>query len=262
MKVPFAKPLIAFVFIAAAIFFVACTSDLSPEVIAADGSVYSEDEYDSLVKSGEIDKKSGRAIKSSASKKQSSSSGAKSSSSESGDSSDSETDESSSSGEDADSSSAEAQSSSSEDDDWVESSSSAEPESSSAYEATFGANNSIVAKDGVLSIGIDALAAVDDEYAEDLAQVKASIGDSEKKAPEGYSDFGLESTTSEFNYDAYIDNEFFCLDKEGNWSEISRRKLAEFIPHFNNGAALGPLEGFKVSFASACKAVFARKDAE
>ena len=86
--------------------------------------------------------------------------------------------------------------------------------------------------------------------------------DSEKKAPEGYSDFGLESTTSEFNYDAYIDNEFFCLDKEGNWSEISRRKLAEFIPHFNNGAALGPLEGFKVSFASACKAVFARKDAE
>jgi hypothetical protein len=109
---------------------------------------------------------------------------------------------------------------------------------------------------------VDAFADVDDEYAEDLEQVKASIEDSEKQAPEGYSDFGLESTTSEFNYEAYIDNEFFCLDKEGNWSEISRAKLAEFIPHFKNGADLGPLDGFKVSFADACKAVFARKDAE
>ena len=255
MKVSFGKSLLAFACIAAAILFVACTSDLSPEVVAADGYTYSEDEYDSMVKSGEIDKKTGRPIKSSASKKQSSSSGATSSSSQ--------TDGSSDSAEGSSSSGTEDVSSSSEDDDWIVSSSSEpEPESSSAYEATFGANNSIVAKDGVLSIGVDALADVDDEYAEDLEQVKASIDDSEKKAPEGYSDFGLESTTSEFNYDAYIDNEFFCLDKEGNWSEISRRKLAEFIPHFNNGAALGPLEGFKVSFAGACKAVFARKDAE
>ena len=84
--------------------------------------------------------------------------------------------------------------------------------------------------------------------------------DSEKQAPEGYSDFGLESTTSEFNYEAYIDNEFFCLDKEGNWSEISRAKLAEFIPHFKNGADLGPLEEFKVSFTGACKAVYSYEE--
>lgn len=251
MKVSLWKSLFAFVCIFSALLLVACTSDLSPEAIAPDGFTYSQDEYDSLVASGKMDK-TGHVIKSSAATKQSCSSVA--TSSETGGSSSSEENSSSSGAEDA--------SSSSEDDDWVESSSSAEPESSSAYEATFGENNSIVAKDGVLSIGVDAFADVDDEYAEDLEQVKASIEDSEKQAPEGYSDFGLESTTSEFNYEAYIDNEFFCLDKEGNWSEISRAKLAEFIPHFKNGADLGPLDGFKVSFADACKAVFARKDAE
>jgi len=263
MKVSLWKSLFAFVCIFSALLLVACTSDLSPEVITADGSIYSEEEYDSLVKSGEIDKKTGRAIKSSASNKQSSSSAATSSSSGTSGSSSSQADGSSSSGEGSSSSGAEDASSSSEDDDWIVSSSSEpEPESSSAYEATFGENKSIVAKDGVLSIGVDAFADVDDEYADDLEQVKASIEDSEKQAPEGYSDFGLESTTSEFNYDAYIDNEFFCLDKEGNWFEISRRKLAEFIPHFNNAASLGPLEGFKVNFADACNAVFARKEAE
>lgn len=251
MKVSLWKSLFAFVCIFSALLLVACTSDLSPEVVAADGYTYSEDEYDSLVASGKMDK-TGHVVKSSAATKQSSSSVA--TSSETGGSSSSEENSSSSGAEDA--------SSSSEDDDWIESSSSAEPESSSAYEATFGENKSIVAKDGMLSIGVDAFADVDDEYAEDLEQVKASIEDSEKQAPEGYSDFGLESTTSEFNYEAYIDNEFFCLDKEGNWSEISRAKLAEFIPHFKNGAGLGPLEGFKVSFADACKAVFVRKDAE
>ena len=244
MKVSLWKSLFAFVCIFSALLLVACTSDLSPEAIAPDGFTYSQDEYDSLVASGKMDT-TGHVVKSSNSKKQSSSSTTASSSSG--------TEGSSSSG---------TPSSSSEDDDWIESSSSAEPESSSAYEATFGANISIVAKEGVLSSGVYAFADVDDEYAEDLEQVKASIEDSEKQAPEGYSDFGLESTTSEFNYEAYIDNEFFCLDREGNWSEISRAKLAEFIPHFKNGADLGPLDGFKVSFADACKAVFARKDAE
>ena len=253
MKVSIGKSLFAFVCVFSALLLVACTSDLSPEAIAPDGFTYSQDEYDSLVASGKMDT-TGHVVKSSNSKKQSSSSVATSSSSETGGNSSSAENSSSSGAEDA--------SSSSEDDDWVESSSSAEPESSSAYEATFGENKSIVAQDGVLSIGVDAFADVDDEYAEDLEQVKASIEDSEKQAPEGYSDFGLESTTSEFNYEAYIDNEFFCLDKEGNWSEISRAKLAEFIPHFKNGADLGPLDGFKVSFADACKAVFARKDAE
>ena len=251
MKVSLWKLMFAFVCIFSALLLVACTSDLSPEAIAPDGYTYSQDEYDSLVASGKMDK-TGHVIKSSAATKQSSSSVA--TSSETGGSASFEEGSSSSGAEDA--------SSSSEDDDWIESSSSAEPESSSAYEATFGENKSIVAKEGVLSIGVDAFADVDDEYAEDLEQVKASIEDSEKQAPEGYSDFGLESTTSEFNYEAYIDNEFFCLDKEGNWSEISRAKLAEFIPHFKNGADLGPLDGFKVSFADACKAVFARNEAE
>ena len=144
MKVSLWKSLFAFVCIFSALLLVACTSDLSPEAIAPDGFTYSQDEYDSLVASGKMDT-TGHVVKSSNSKKQSSSSTTASSSSG--------TEGSSSSG---------TPSSSSEDDDWIESSSSAEPESSSAYEATFGENKSIVAKEGVLSIGVDAFADVDD----------------------------------------------------------------------------------------------------
>lgn len=240
----------------------ACTTSQEPEIIAADGWTYSEDEYNDLVKSGEIDTTGAVKKKSSSSVATSSSATETSSSSSSNDSasvSSSATEESSSSATEGDSSSGTAQSSSSEDDD-EEISSSSEPESSSSYEATFGEHESIVAKGGVLSIGVDAFADVDDEYAEDLEQVKASIDDAEKKAPEGYSSFGVESTTDEFNYDAYLEYDFYCLDKDGKWFEISRLKLAKHIQHFNNGADLGPLEGFKVSFKDACKAVYTRKD--
>ena len=225
-----------------ALFFASCTTDLDPDVMAPNGIIYTESQFDSLVNAGVIDT-------SGAAKKKSSSSVAVSSSSGEETESSSATEESSSS---------EAGESSSSEDDDEEISSSSEPESSSSYEATFGEHESIVAKDGVLKIGVDAMTDVDDEYAEDLEQVKASIEDSGKSAPDGYRNFGVESTTEEFNYDAYLENAFFCLDKEGTWFEISRTKLAEFIPHFKNGADLGPLEGFKVSFADACASVYAK----
>lgn len=225
------------------LFFASCTTDLTPEVIAPDGFIYSQDEFDSLVAAGEIDTTM-------TAKKNSDTTDSSTVSSSSGTTDSTE----------VSSSSETTLSSSSEEEDDEEESSSSVAESSSSYEATFGENESIVAKDGVLKIGVDAFADVDDEYAEDLEQVKASIEDSEKKAPEGYSDFGVESTTDSFNYDAYIDYAFFCLDKEGAWFEISRTKLAEFIPHFNNGADLGPLDGFEVSFADACKAVYTHEE--
>ena len=253
MKISTRKVLVAFAVALPLLLLAACTTSQEPEIIAPDGWTYSEDEYNDLVKSGEIG----------TTKKKSSSSVAtsSSSSSDSASVSSSATEESSSSATEGDSSSGTAQSSSSEDDDEEISSSSAQ-ESSSSYEATFGEHESIVAKEGVLSVGVDAFADVDDEYAEDLEQVKASIDDAEKKAPEGYSNFGVESTTDEFNYDAYLEYDFYCLDKDGKWFEISRLKLAKHIQHFNNGADLGPLEGFKVSFKDACKAVYTRKDAE
>ncbi|MBR2308208.1 MAG: hypothetical protein IKA48_13595, partial [Fibrobacter sp.] len=87
MKVSLWKSLFAFVCIFSALLLVACTSDLSPEAIAPDGFTYSQDEYDSLVASGKMDK-TGHVIKSSAATKQSSSSVA--TSSETGGSSSSE----------------------------------------------------------------------------------------------------------------------------------------------------------------------------
>jgi len=257
MKMSSRKVLFALAAVLPLLLLAACTTSQEPEIIAADGWTYSEDEYNDLVKSGEIDT-TGAVKKKSSSSVATSSSATETSSSSS--SNDSASVSSSSSGEsDGDSSSGTAQSSSSEDDDEEISSSSAQ-ESSSSYEATFGEHESIVAKEGVLSVGVDAFADVDDEYAEDLEQVKASIDDAEKKAPEGYSNFGVESTTDEFNYDAYLEYDFYCLDKDGKWFEISRLKLAKHIQHFNNGADLGPLEGFKVSFKDACKAVYTRKD--
>ena len=261
MKNPFRKILLALATVLPVLIFVACTSDRPVDAIGPDGFIYSEEEYESLVKAGLVDE-NGNIIDTSSTSKNKSSSSETANSSSSGTSSsvtDSTKVSSSSQGE-GNSSSEPASSSSSEEEDDEEESSSSVAESSSSYSATFGEKNSIVAKEGVLSIGVDAFADAGDDYAEDLEQVKASIDDSEKNAPDGYNDFGVESTTDSFNYDAYIEYKFFCLDKDGNWFEISRKKLAEFIPHFNNGADWGPLEGFKVSFADACKAVYTRKD--
>ena len=60
-------------------FFAACTSDGSMQVIMSNGDIYSEDEYNELVKKGEIDEDGNYVVKDSAAK---SSSSVKSSSSE------------------------------------------------------------------------------------------------------------------------------------------------------------------------------------
>ena len=241
------------------LFFASCTSDLDPEVIAADGFIYSQDEFDSLVAAGVLDTNGVAIDTSKSAEKDSTSSDSKSSSSESDDSSSSN--EESSDSEAESSSSAKEESSSSEDDDEEESSSSDE-ESSSSYEETFGeggAGEAIIAKDEILNIGTVGMADVDEDDEEDLAAVKTAREDSETSLPDGFSDFGLESTTDEFNYEAFYDKKFFCLTKDDSWLEISRVKLSQYINHFKNGADFGPIDGYKVTFADACKAVYTKK---
>ena len=251
MKISFRKILIALAAAMPVLFFASCTSDLDPEVIAADGFIYSQDKFDSLVAAGVLDT-NGIAIDTTKSAEKDSTSSDSKSSSSNEESSDSEA---------GSSSSAKEESSSSEDDDEEESSSSVE-ESSSSYEETFGeggAGEAIIAKDEILNIGTIGMADVDEDDEEDLAAVKAAREDSNAKLPDGFSDFGLESTTDEFNYEAFYDKKFFCLTKDDSWLEISRVKLSQYINHFKNGADFGPIDGYKVTFADACKAVYTKK---
>ena len=271
MKALLKKSLVAAAVVLPVLLFVSCTADLPPVVITADGDVYSVEEFEELEAAGLIDDM-GRVIdttqvsSSSAAKtdstKSSSSESAKSSSSGSAKSSSSVT--SSASKEDSSSSEVEESSSSEEEeeDDEDESSSSAAEESSSSYEAVFGLGEpgeSIIAKDGKLSIGTDAMVEIDEGDKDALNEVKAALEDS-KDLPDGYSDFGVETTFEDYNYETNIENAYFCLTKkDGAWLEISSQKLGENIPHFRNNASLGPLEGFTVSFADACSAVCARE---
>lgn len=262
MKTLFKKPLIAIAAALPVLFFVSCTSDLPPQVITANGDSYSEKEFESLKEAGLVDEM-GNVIDTTLNRKVSSSSvAAKSSESKTSSSSDaasSASENESSASEDISSSSepkAESSSSEEEEDD-EESSSSAAEESSSSYEAVFGSGvvgESIIAKDGVISIGTDAMVEVDDEDKDALDAAKSAL-DEGTDLPDGFGNLGVETTFEEFNYETFIENAYFCLTKDDSWLEISRSELAKNIPHFKNGADLGPLEGFVVRFADACKAV-------
>lgn len=261
MKNPFRMILLALATVLPVLIFVACTSDQPVETIGPDGTIYDAEEYESMKQSGLVDEDGNIIDTSATSKKKSSSSNAAGSSSSGTSSSVTDSTKVSSSsqeGESSSSSEAVAESSSSED---VVESSSSEVVSSSSYEAVFGSGTrgeSIIAKDGVLSIGTDAMSEVGEDDAEDLAVVKSVVAGEGETLPEGYSDYGLEKTTEEFNYEVLIETQVFCLTKEDSWLEVSRTKLGENIVHFKNGADLGPLESFKVSFADACSAVYAK----
>lgn len=266
MKALLKKSLVATAVALPVLFFVSCTADLPPVVITANGDVYSVEEFEELEAAGLIDEMgyvidTTQVSSSSAAKtdstKSSSSESAKSSSSVA---SSSASGDSSSSSEAVESSSSEEEEE--EEDDEEESSSSSAEESSSSYEAVFGSGEpgeSIIAKDGKLSIGTDAMVEIDEGDKDALNEVKAALEDS-KDLPDGYSDFGVETTFEDYNYETNIENAYFCLTKkDGAWLEISSQKLGENIPHFRNNASLGPLESFTVSFADACSAVCTRE---
>lgn len=242
-----------FAMVLAMAFFAACSADGPVQVITPKGDILSEDEYAELVEKGEIDEQGNVIVKdttakSSSSKKVSSSS-AKSSSSEKATSSSSSAKDSSSSGK-AESSSSEAKSSSSE---KVESSSS-EPESSSAEP---GKETIINEDEGEFSIGTDDMTAVSDDAQSELDSLKQILDD-------GGTVDGFEKTDTEFNeetllFEDFNDNDFFCFTGEGEWMQITREQLGEYIPHYKNGHALGNLRHFDVRFMDACAAVYIRR---
>lgn len=75
---------------------------------------------------------------------------------------------------------------------------------------------------------------------------------------------GFEKTEGEFNeetlpYEAFDENDFFCFTGEGEWLQITRELLGQYIPHYKNNAAWGNLRHFDVKFMDACAAVYIRR---
>ena len=192
---------------------------------------------------------SGKATSSSSAKDGSSSSGKATSSSSAKDcSSSSGKATSSSSAKDGSSSSAKASSSSS------TPTSSATPASSSAEPGKETIANE---DDGEFSFGTDDMKEISESAQSELDSLKEILDN-------GGTVEGFEKTEGEFNeetlpYEAFDENDFFCFTGEGEWLQITRELLGQYIPHYKNGAAWGNLRHFDVKFMDACAAVYIRR---
>ncbi|MBR4785712.1 MAG: hypothetical protein IK012_10760 [Fibrobacter sp.] len=233
------------------VFFAACTTDGPTQIIMSNGDIYSEEEYNDLVKKGEIDENGNYVVKESEAKSSSSSnvssSSAKSSSSSEKVSSSSE--KKSSSSDKVESSSSEEKSSSSE---KVESSSSA-PESS----AVAGKETIVDEDEGEFSIGTDDMEELPENEQSELDSLKELLDNGETVD-------GFEKTDSSFDeesllYEDFDENDFFCFTDEGQWLQITREKLGEYIPHYKNGQAWGNFRQFDVKFMDACESVYIKR---
>lgn len=232
-------------------FFAACTTEGPMQIIMSNGDIYSEEEYNELVKKGEIDKDGNYVVKDSTAKSSSSakvsSSSAKSSSSSEKVSSSSE--KKSSSSDKVESSSSEEKFSSSEE---VESSSS-EPESS----ATAGKETFVNEDEGEFNIGTDDMKELPEKEQSKLDSLKGLLDNGETVD-------GFERTESSFNeetllYEDFNEYDFFCYVGEGLWLQITRDKLGEYIPHYKNGQAWGNFRQFDVKFMDACESVYIKR---
>ena len=259
-------------------FFVACSSDSSVQVLTPDGKVYDEDEYASLAEDGIVDahgniidkdSPEARKMSSSAAKTESSADKASSSSSAKAESSSDKAASSSSAKAEssadkaASSSSAKAESSadkttssSSEkvdsSSDKVESSSS-EPESSSAEPGKQTVANTA---EGDFSFGTDDMKEVSESAQSELDSLKQILD-------EGGTVEGFEKTDMEFNeetlpVEVFDEMDFFCFTGEGEWLQITKETLGEYIPHYRKDHAWGNLRYFDIKFMDACEAVYIR----
>lgn len=255
-------------------FFAACSSDGPMVVVTPNGEVFSEDEYNELVESGDVDEKGNVTVsdadaKSSGSKKTTSSSSAKNGSSSSGKatsgSSDGD-DESSSSGKatssssakDGSSSSEKATSSSSAKDGSSSSakteSSSSEPESSSAEPGKETVAN---VDEGDFSFGTDDMTEISGSAQSELDSLKEILD--KGGTVEGFEETDMEFNEETLTYEIFDEQDFFCFTGEGEWLQITRELLGQYIPHYKNGQAWGNLRHFDVKFMDACAAVYIRR---
>ena len=288
--------ILAFSIVALAIaFLAACSSDGPMLIITPNGNVYSEEEYNELVENGQVDE-AGNVIVEESNAKSSSSKKAGSSSSTKGSSSSGKATSGSSDGDDESSSSGKATSSSSAKDGSsssgkATSSSSAKDGSSSSGKATSsssakdGSSSSAKASsssstptssatpasssaepgketianedDGEFSFGTDDMKEISESAQSELDSLKEILDN-------GGTVEGFEKTEGEFNeetlpYEAFDENDFFCFTGEGEWLQITRELLGQYIPHYKNGAAWGNLRHFDVKFMDACAAVYIRR---
>lgn len=249
-----------FAMVLAMAFFAACSADGPVQVITPKGDILSEDEYAELVEKGEIDEQgnvvvkdttakssSSKKVSSSSAKSSSSSSGKVSSSSEKATSSSSKAESSSSEKVD---SSADTESSSSE---KVESSSS-KPESSSAEPGKETVANT---EEGDFSFGTDDMEEVSASAQSELDSLKEILDN-------GGTVDGFEKTEMEFNEETlpveiFDEQDFFCFTGEGEWLQITKEMLGQYIPHYKNDHAWGNLRHFDVKFMDACSSVYIRR---
>lgn len=259
-------------------FFVACSSDSSVQVLTPDGKVYDEDEYASLAESGIVDAQgniidegspearkmssnSAKAESASSEKKSSSSAKAESSSDKAASSSSAKAESSadkaaSSSSAKAESSADKTTSSSSEKVDSSsdkEESSSSEPESSNAEPGKQTVANTA---EGDFSFGTDDMKEVSESAQSELDSLKQILD-------EGGTVEGFEKTDMEFNeetlpVEVFDEMDIFCFTGEGEWLQITKETLGEYIPHYRNDHAWGNLRHFDIKFMDACEAVYIR----
>ena len=229
-------------------FFAACTSDGPMQVIMSNGDIYSEDEYNELVKKGEIDEDGNYVVKDSAAK---SSSSVKSSSSEKASSSSANSSSSgkSSSSEKAASSSSEKASSSSEEPE----SSSSEPESS----AEVGKETVVNEDEGEFFIGTDDMEELSEKLQSELDSLKGLLDNGE--TVDGFEKTELSFDEESLLYEDFNENDYFCFTDEGERLQITRDNLGRYIPHYKNGQAWGNFRQFDVKFMDACAAVYIKR---
>lgn len=244
-------------------FFVACSSDSSVQVLTPDGKVYDEDEYASLAESGIVDAQGNiidegspeaRKMSSNSAKAESASSEKKSSSSAKAESSADKA--ASSSSAKAESSADKTTSSSSEKVDSSsdkEESSSSEPESSNAEPGKQTVANTA---EGDFSFGTDDMKEVSESAQSELDSLKQILD-------EGGTVEGFEKTDMEFNeetlpVEVFDEMDIFCFTGEGEWLQITKETLGEYIPHYRNDHAWGNLRHFDIKFMDACEAVYIR----
>jgi hypothetical protein len=269
---------------------IACSSDAPVQVLTPSGQVYDEDEYNELVEAGMVDEM-GNVIeededeagsdtdKSSTSKTGTSSSSAKGTSGDANSSAGGDKATSSSAGDKATSSSSGEKATSSSGTGTPASSgtapaSSATPASSSSAPASSAtpasssseaASSSAVAgqttianvDDGDFNMGTDAMKEVSESAQTELDSLKEILDN-------GGSVDGFEQTDMQFNeetlpYDIFDSQDFFCFTGEGEWLQITRELLGQYIPHYKNGAAWGNLRHFDVKFMDACSAVYIKR---
>ena len=256
--------ILAFSIVALAIaFLAACSSDGPMLIITPNGNVYSEEEYNELVENGQVDE-AGNVIVEESNAKSSSSKKAGSSSSTKGSSSSGKATSGSSDGDDESSSSGKATSSSSAKDgssSSAKASSSSSTPTSSATPASSSAEpgKETIANedDGEFSFGTDDMKEISESAQSELDSLKEILDN-------GGTVEGFEKTEGEFNeetlpYEAFDENDFFCFTGEGEWLQITRELLGQYIPHYKNGAAWGNLRHFDVKFMDACAAVYIRR---